>query len=133
MRGCWAIVALAGFVMQQFVCCAATCAEPPLLSIEQPAPVSTCCGHHHHGPEQPQEPEPAHHLCVATHLFFIERVTPTEFAGDHASGWSDAAVPPLPHFTGIDQYRMVERVSRDTAEWSPSARTRRALAGVWLL
>ena len=131
MRGCWSIVALIGFVMQQFVCCAATCASGPVTTVEQTSPVKTCCGHHHHAPKQPAEPESSHHLCVATHLFFIERVADAEF--DHFGGPLLTADRPVCLLSAIVQREPSLCGSIGVEARPPSAHSRRALLGVWTL
>lgn len=131
MRGCWSIVALVGFVMQQFVCCAAACACDASTNSEQAPPIQACCHHHHHAPEQPAEPVSSHHLCVATHLFFIERVAVAEI--DPLAGPILAAALPLDPLAVIELREPQVRGSITEHSWSPPALARRAALGVWTL
>ena len=131
MHGCWSIVALIGFGMQQFVCWPATCASSPATTIEQTPPAKTCCGHHHHAPDQPSEPESSHHLCVATHLFFIERVADAEI--DPFGGPMLTADLPLCTRAVVAPREPLQRGSIDAEAWSPPAHARRSALGVWTL
>ena len=67
------IIALAGFVPQLFVCCAqdcGACTDPAMTDDKHQ------CHHHEDGEDEPagsSHDDHSHHLCVATHLFYVVR------------------------------------------------------------
>lgn len=124
------IIALAGFVPQLFVCCAGDrgASADPAVAVEEHS-----CSHHHDGEDEPTESphhDHPHHLCVATHLFYVVRV-------------HDAA--PQPSLNLLEAVRPVAEVATDakslvgqTGTFSftaspPSALKLRAELGVWTI
>lgn len=72
MRTAFTWLVLANLFAQQFVCCAESCASDPApAELDAKSP----CGHegHNHdsGPSLPDGDPSSHHLCVATHLFYL--------------------------------------------------------------
>ena len=73
MRLSLTILVLTGFVLKQFSCCeesCAPCAQADDANVAQPVGP----GHSHDHPHEHESPAPgggSHHLCVATHLFYV--------------------------------------------------------------
>lgn len=74
MRTWLTYLALACFLPQQFTCCSESCG-PCLKTAESHEAESSCEHHGEHGHETPSSPHDhsSHHLCVATHLFYLAR------------------------------------------------------------
>lgn len=128
MRTWIVMIALAGFLPQLFSCCAlecGECTEPAFADDEH------CCHHQHDTkPVRSPQPEPSHHLCVATHLFYVVR-------GDVAAPQLDwnayAGVLPVAG-DAVDSTQLAAQ----TRNVSVSLRLRSALrcraeSGVWIL
>ena len=70
MRLALTMLVLACFLMQQFSCCPDCCAA---CDEDQHAAEPACPDHDHHDEDESPAPDhdSHHHLCVATHLFYL--------------------------------------------------------------
>lgn len=78
VRTWFTLLALACFLPQQFMCCAESCnncAEPTVAHDrgDNDHGDEVPCEHHgdHEHEVPPTSPDQSHHLCVATHLFYV--------------------------------------------------------------
>lgn len=128
MRLWFSVLTLMSFLPQQFAGCATNCpAEAVSLAA---GATESVCSHGHHSQEHKlpnPDHDPAHHLCVSTHLFYLARC---------ASG-------------ALPESILNQAVLADGREWlvsahsnvmteaapvlSTAASRRRALMGVWII
>lgn len=133
MRVWFTLLALACFVPQQFHCCVQSCG-PCIEPHDESHAKRSSCGHDHRpqNPDSPSVPQDhsSHHLCVATHLFYLAR-TDADSPLPDLSGID--AVLPLPE-TVVDRQRGDPRVVLASHSVPPLRVGQiRALHGVWLI
>lgn len=132
-----ALLTLVAQMLQLFACCERCCAdgEPPTAA---PAVASRCCQHDHGcrreaSPPSPEAPPPrddSHHVCLATHVFYVRegRGNAAQDSGQLKQALAPVAMIRTPCVaTAVDL-----RGSRDVPP-PVSAAARRAARGVYLL
>ncbi len=125
------LLALACFVPQQFVCCAQSCG--PCVEAEDAHEAESSCGHHgEHSHETPSAPHEhsSHHLCVATHLFYLA----SSDAGSQLPdlSWIHAILPMQEAVVDL-QFGGPRAVMASHSVPPPDAGQVRALLSVWIL
>jgi len=131
MRTWFTLLALACFVPQQFTCCAQSCGTCADSTDEHEAE-SPCehDGEHGHESPLPTHDHSSHHLCVATHLFYLTR-------SDDGSSSPDLSLNPvvLPVLdAAVDQQLTSPRAVIASLSVRPPAPQRlRAVLGVWVI
>ncbi|HUQ70462.1 MAG TPA: hypothetical protein VM165_13105 [Planctomycetaceae bacterium] len=130
MRTWFTLLALTGFLPQQFTCCAQSCG-PCAESVDAHEAESPC---EHHGDHDHDFPVPSHdaphHLCVATHLFYLTRSDTGSLLPDLSLNY--VAVPALDAV--LDQPLHSPSAVRASLSVRPSAAQRlRAVLNVWIV
>ncbi len=131
MRTWFTLLALACFLPQQFTCCAqscATCVEP-----EETHEEGSSCEHHgEHGHEAPSAPHDhsSHHLCVATHLFYLARSDAGSQLPDLS--WIHAILPIQEAVVDL-HFGSPRVVMASHSVPPPEAGEARALLSVWII
>ncbi|WLD13577.1 hypothetical protein [Planctellipticum variicoloris] len=131
MRTWFTVLALICFVPQQFTCCAESC-ESCEESVEAQEAKSACENHgdHDHESSFPARDGTSHHLCVATHLFYLAQGDADSLLLDLSL--SQAVLPRLE--AAVDQ-RLCKSFAA-IAGYSvrpPAPRRQRAVLGVWVI
>jgi hypothetical protein len=133
VRAWFTLLALLCFVPQQFTCCAQSCGactEP----CEESHETASTCDHDHgeHDHEAPSTPHDhsSHHLCVATHLFYLVRTDAGSQLPDLC--WTHAVLPAQEAVVDLQFDRPLEVMASHSV--SPhTAGHLRALLSVWII
>lgn len=127
MRRVLTWLVLATLCVQQFVCCAESCES--CAATAEPQHESPCQHDgHDHAPPLPDGDGSSHHLCVATHLFYLKSGATPGIGGDTAYGLM------APHEVVRDvpqALHLSEAVARSVPP--PAALRLRAALSVWLI
>lgn len=127
MRSALTLLMLVNLCVQQFVCCAescGTCGEPA-----EPQHVASCehdAHEHDHHPQLPAGDDSSHHLCVATHLFYLRAAIVDLDAAHAIVSHLDIALPQM-----SDSFNTIDVVSCSVPP--PAALRTRAVLGVWTI
>ncbi|OYW20426.1 MAG: hypothetical protein B7Z55_07280 [Planctomycetales bacterium 12-60-4] len=132
---CWLSVFVLGcFLSQQFLCCGADCSM--CAESEHHAGATSCCGHHHESPTDDHD-EPAslpehspHHLCVATHVFYVLRDHQDE-TPPNVANW--VALAPATDFLHPQPACCSGQNLAEGDHSPPDPRQVRALLSVWVI
>ena len=118
---------LAGFIAQQFSCCGEHCSAC--------AETETAEQHHEHDGDDHKHESPSsshgpHHLCVATHLFYVGQAPSVPVTPDFSS-WQ---VVIAPQQAGLGEYRTGTNVVLSSLSLPPpTAHRLRAALHVWVI
>ncbi len=131
MRAWFTLLALACFVPQQFACCAQACDTYVKAEVvhETESPCEHHEGHGHEAPSTPHDHSP-HHLCVATHLFYVSRSDAGSQLPDLS--WIHAILPMQDAVVDL-QFGSPRTIMASHSVPPPHAGQLRALLSVWIL
>ena len=131
MQTWFTLLALACFVPQQFTCCAQSCGA--CVEIEEShESSSTCehdCEHSHETPSAPHD-HSSHHLCVATHLFYLASSDASSQLPDLS--WINAILPMQDAVVDL-QFGRPRAIMASHSVPPHNAAQVRALLSVWIL
>lgn len=121
------LLILLHFIAQQFVCCVESC-NTCSDTVEPLALVCRDCCEHEHGydSQPPVEGGSSHHLCVATHLFYLP--APHLELDRCCDAWSPLY---LPMSQMVDEQSSIEATSYSVPP--PKTACNRAELGVWTI
>ncbi|MDX1967086.1 MAG: hypothetical protein SFV23_07950 [Planctomycetaceae bacterium] len=131
VRTWFTLLALACFLPQQFTCCVescGTCAQP----VDAHGEESVCDHHedHDHDLPDPGHDHSSHHLCVATHLFYVTTSNMSLWSPDMSL---NHAVPPVLDAAVDQQLTSPSAVIAWLSARSPAPQRLRAVLGVWVI
>jgi len=130
VRTWFTLLALACFLPQQFMCCAQSCG-PCAEAADVHEAESPC---EHHGDHDHESPVPSrdapHHLCVATHLFYLARSETASLSPDLRLV---QAVLPVLDVAADRQSGGSTAVTAALSVRPPSPQRLRAVLGVWVV
>ncbi|WLD11671.1 hypothetical protein [Planctellipticum variicoloris] len=131
------LLTLVAQTLQLFACCESCCADASAAT----APVAEapkCCHHHHdkspneapNAPRQPAHPDDSHHVCLATHVFYVR-----DARGGAAAATGELQFALLPAVAGprLSAVPLVEPSRLELLHPGIPAATARAALGVYLL
>lgn len=122
-------IMLVGFVSQQFSCCGehcSACADAEITGYEHEHDGDD----HEHEHESPSSSHGPHHLCVATHLFYVGQAPNVPVTPD-LSIWQATI---FPQQTGLGEYRSVTNAVLSSMSLPPpTAHRLRAALQVWVI
>lgn len=131
------LLTLVAQTLQLFACCESCCADTSAAT----APVAEApkCCHHHHGkspdktpnaPRQPAQPDDSHHVCLATHVFYVH-----DARGGAAAATGELLFALLPAVAGprLSAVPLLEASRLEPLRRGLPAATARSALGVYLL
>jgi len=124
------LLALVGFLPQQFTCCGQSCS--PCAEVTAARDLQSPC--EHHGDHDHESPVPVHdaphHLCVATHLFYLSRSETASLSPDLSLV---QAVLPVLDAVANQQSGGSIAVTAALSVRPPAPQRLRAVLGVWVV